>query len=157
LSDLATRHRRVVAVLYLIVLLFCAGAIAVAVTGEGWLGLTRCSSRSRSSRHAPARPALSGARPRRRARRRPAPAPPHLAAELRGGGAAAADAAVAESAATAEERPNPRREAPIILKIHQTMVEFRKHHELKAKIHLSWWFFQLYFSWWSKEPKPGEA
>ena len=39
LSDLATRHRRVVTVIYLVVLLFCAGAIAVAVTGEGWLGL----------------------------------------------------------------------------------------------------------------------
>ena len=40
LSDLASRHRRVVAVLYLVVLLFCAGAVAVAVTGQGWLGLT---------------------------------------------------------------------------------------------------------------------
>ena len=39
LSDLATRHRRVVTVLYLIVLLFCVGAVAVAVTGEGTLGL----------------------------------------------------------------------------------------------------------------------
>jgi UDP-GlcNAc:undecaprenyl-phosphate GlcNAc-1-phosphate transferase len=39
LSDLATRHRRVVAVLYLIVLLFCGGALIVAVTGEGLLGL----------------------------------------------------------------------------------------------------------------------
>ena len=26
--------------LYLVVLLFCAGAVAVAMTGEGWLGLT---------------------------------------------------------------------------------------------------------------------
>jgi UDP-GlcNAc:undecaprenyl-phosphate GlcNAc-1-phosphate transferase len=40
LSDLASRHRRVVTVLYLIVVLFCGGALAVAVTGEGWLGLT---------------------------------------------------------------------------------------------------------------------
>lgn len=39
LSDLATRHRRVVTVLYGIVLLFCSGAVAVAVTGEGTLGL----------------------------------------------------------------------------------------------------------------------
>jgi UDP-GlcNAc:undecaprenyl-phosphate GlcNAc-1-phosphate transferase len=39
LSDLATRHKRVVTVFYLLALLFCAGAIAVAVTGEGALGL----------------------------------------------------------------------------------------------------------------------
>lgn len=39
LSDLATRHRRVVPVLYLIVLLFCVGALIVAVTGEGLLGV----------------------------------------------------------------------------------------------------------------------
>ena len=39
LSDLATRHHRVVAVFYLLALLFCAGAIAVAVTGERSLGL----------------------------------------------------------------------------------------------------------------------
>lgn len=39
LSDLASRHRRVVPVLYLVVLAFCIGAVAVAMTGEGWLGL----------------------------------------------------------------------------------------------------------------------
>lgn len=39
LSDLASRHRRVVPVLYLIVLLFCGGALIVAVTGQGALGL----------------------------------------------------------------------------------------------------------------------
>ncbi len=39
LSDIATRRRRVVGVLYLIVVLFCGGALAVAVTGEGLLGL----------------------------------------------------------------------------------------------------------------------
>ncbi len=38
-SHLAIRHRRVVPVLYLVVLLFCGGALAVAVTGEGLLGL----------------------------------------------------------------------------------------------------------------------
>ena len=81
LSDLATRHRRVVTVLYLIVLLFCVGAIAVAVTGEGWLGLILLRHRGRRRpRHAPARPRPPGARPRRRAHRRPAPAPPRLAA-----------------------------------------------------------------------------
>ena len=84
LSDLATRHRRVVAVLYLIVLLFCAGAIAVAVTGEGWLGLTLLVIEVVGGpRHAPARPRPPRARARRRAHRRPAPAPARLAAKLR--------------------------------------------------------------------------
>ncbi|MEO8276017.1 MAG: MraY family glycosyltransferase [Thermoanaerobaculia bacterium] len=39
LSDLATRHQRVVGWLYLIVVLFCGAALSVAVTGQGWLGL----------------------------------------------------------------------------------------------------------------------